>query len=365
MLTKGDDYPLHQTPEPVAYVGPARNFYDRFFFNGYNEDGSVFFAIAMGVYPYVNILDAGFSVVVDGVQHNVYASKIMHMERLDTFAGPISVEILEPFRLTRIKCTDPEHGIEADLLFTARCEAHEEPRFTRRQGSQLAMDVTRMMQNGFWSGWIEVKGKRINIPPDHFFGTRDRSWGVRGIGEPDTQPNPTPAPFQFYWLWAPLNFDDCVAHYFLNDDAEGVPWNTNGIMMPLLGEGEEETMSATANEISYQPGTRFAKTFTIHFTDKKGDEITIELSPQFNWYMKGVGYGHETWAHGKHHGELATGYDEWVTKDVDPSNVHIQAFCQARMITPTGEKRGRGVLEQLFIGPHQPSGFKDVMDFAP
>ena len=36
MLTKGDDFPLHQTPEPVAYAGTDRNFYDRYFFiDGY------------------------------------------------------------------------------------------------------------------------------------------------------------------------------------------------------------------------------------------------------------------------------------------------------------------------------------------
>lgn len=40
VLTKGDDFPLHQTPEPVAYAGTDRNFYDRYFFNGYAPDGS-------------------------------------------------------------------------------------------------------------------------------------------------------------------------------------------------------------------------------------------------------------------------------------------------------------------------------------
>ena len=46
MLTKADDYPVHQTPEPIAYAGTDRNFYDRFFFNGLSADGSVFFAVA-------------------------------------------------------------------------------------------------------------------------------------------------------------------------------------------------------------------------------------------------------------------------------------------------------------------------------
>jgi hypothetical protein len=30
MLTRGDDYPIHQTPEPIAYAGTDRNFYDRY-----------------------------------------------------------------------------------------------------------------------------------------------------------------------------------------------------------------------------------------------------------------------------------------------------------------------------------------------
>jgi pyruvate dehydrogenase E1 component alpha subunit len=45
MLTKGDEYPIHQTAEPIAYSGTDRNFYDRYFFNGYKDDGSDFFAV--------------------------------------------------------------------------------------------------------------------------------------------------------------------------------------------------------------------------------------------------------------------------------------------------------------------------------
>ena len=58
MLTKGDDFPLHQSAEPIAFAGTDRNFYDRYFFNGYSPDGSVFFAAAMGFYPQLGIIDA-------------------------------------------------------------------------------------------------------------------------------------------------------------------------------------------------------------------------------------------------------------------------------------------------------------------
>jgi len=69
-LTRGDDFPIHQTAEPIAYAGTDRNFYDRYFFNGYSpEAGSEdYFAAAFGVYPHLNIADAAFVVVRDGVE---------------------------------------------------------------------------------------------------------------------------------------------------------------------------------------------------------------------------------------------------------------------------------------------------------
>jgi hypothetical protein len=68
VLTKGDDYPLHQTPEPIACSGTDRNVHDRYFFNGYAPDGADISAVAFGVYPHVNVADAHFSVVRVGVQ---------------------------------------------------------------------------------------------------------------------------------------------------------------------------------------------------------------------------------------------------------------------------------------------------------
>jgi hypothetical protein len=43
----------------------------------------------------------------------------------------------------------------------------------------------------------------------------------------------------------------------------------------------------------------------------------------------------------------------------------VQAFVTARLSGPGVEQVGAGVLEQLVIGAHAPSGFKDFMDTAP
>jgi len=43
----------------------------------------------------------------------------------------------------------------------------------------------------------------------------------------------------------------------------------------------------------------------------------------------------------------------------------VQAFCQAKMHMPDAELSGQGVLEQLILGPHKPSGFDGLLDMAP
>ena len=181
MLTKADDFPIHQTPEPIAYSGTDRNFYDRYFFNGYQPDGTEFFAIAFGVYPHLNVADAHFSVIRNGIEHCLHASRVLHMERMDLTAGPIRIEVLEPLQKLKVTVAKTD-GIAAEIVFEGRTFPIEEPRFMRRIGPRAFMDYTRLTQNVRCTGWIEVDGVRKELAAGTV-GTRDRSWGVRpGVG---------------------------------------------------------------------------------------------------------------------------------------------------------------------------------------
>ncbi|MEQ1752821.1 MAG: hypothetical protein ABL973_01665 [Micropepsaceae bacterium] len=366
MLTKADDFPIHQTSEPVAYAGTDRNFYDRYFFNGYSPDGSVFFAVALGVYPALNVMDGAFCVVIDGVQHNLRVSRIMHMERMDTRVGPLSVSVVEPLHSLRVRVDSNEHGISADLLFQARASAIEEPRFTYRIGPRTVMDYTRLTQNGIYTGWIDVKGKRFDIG-ENFWGTRDRSWGVRPVGASDSQGVAPARPPQFYWLWAPMNFEDRITLYHNNADGEGRPWNTHAVMAST-GASDIVHMASCGADTVYQAGTRHARAATLNFSDESGGQYTMELKPKWNFYMSGLGYTHPEWGHGKLHGELRIGYDTLDLSKMKPTEMHylhVQAFCFATLHGPNGLRReGRGVLEQLVIGAHKPSGFSGMTDMA-
>ena len=146
-------------------------------------------------------------------------------------------------------------------------------------------------------------------------------------------------------------------------DETGSAWNENGVFVPKFGGGDEVTLNALEYEQQYQVGTRHASEATIRMASED-DQFEIRLQPKWSFYMKGIGYGHESFRHGSYHGELDVLRERYVLSELGPENLHIQAMCDIRLTSSTGTQKGQGVLEQLVIGPHAPSGFTDVMDFA-
>ncbi|MDX1581296.1 MAG: hypothetical protein R3360_06710, partial [Alphaproteobacteria bacterium] len=310
MLSKGDDYPIHQTPEPIAYAGHDRNFYDRYFFHGYHKEDDIFFAVAMGQYPVLNITDAAFSVLVDGEVHSLFASTILGMERMKTTVGPVHVDVVEPLETLRVVVGPNEHGIEADLTFRRRTIAIEEPRFIRRAGPRTILDYTRLTQLGTWEGIIRIGSKQIDVRRDEFLGTRDRSWGVRPVGLQDPQSVAPPPEPQFYWLWAPLHFENTTSLFHINEDAAGEVWSADAIFCDDAPAETEQMEKARANLV-YKPGTRHAKSATLHYLRKDGAKIEIQLKPRYQFYMQSIGYMHPQFSHGRFYGERMLKYESF------------------------------------------------------
>ena len=84
----------------------------------------------------------------------------------------------------------------------------------------------------------------------------------------------------------------------------------------------------------------------------------------FTFRMRGIGYMHPYWAHGGNHGALETGRESIRLDEFDPldfSSIHIQNLVRVRM----GERTGIGVLEQVALGPHEPTGLTGLLDGHP
>jgi hypothetical protein len=365
VLTRGDDFPLHQTAEPIAYAGTDRNFYDRYFFNGYApaSGDERMFALTFGVYPQLNIADASFCWLDAGRQVNLHASRWLEMERLNLQVGPIAITVEEPLQRLRLTVTAPDQGMAAELVFAGRAFPIEEPRFTRRIGPRTLLDYVRMTQNGRYTGWVEIDGRRIDLTG--FVGTRDRSWGVRPVGARDPQaPAPAVLP-QFFWLWSPCIFAEGDFFFHTNDDAEGQAWNRRALWVPLGAERQgEHALPAPVAQLSWRKATRHAERAELRL----GADSTIEFRPVAEFFMLGLGYNHPKWGHGSNLGPLAVEREDFVTTALDRSQLqhfHIQALSEVCWKCADGTvRRGRGVLEQLAIGAHAPSGFTDLRGLA-
>ena len=372
MITPADDYPLHQSSRPLRDPGTDRNLYDRFFFCGYptgndgdERFGETYFALAFGQYPGRNVMDAAFSLVRHGRQRNVRGSRLLGDDRLDLHVGPVSIEIVAPLKQLRVRIDAPEAGITAQLLFTSRGPAFEEPHYRFAPGFLTTFDITRLTQNGTWSGWIEHDGERIMVDPKSWLGTRDRSWGIRGVGgrEPNLAPEgPGPA---FYWLWAPLNFSDANLLFDVNETSAGTRWHENAQLAPVgtdpIALADHVSEGTHTYNITWKPNTRHATTFDMTLIHPDATRH-VHLNVINTFFMPGIGYMHPTWGHGMFVGPNERSYDEYVTADIDESDLawqHVQHLVTA---TRDDGTVGHGLLEMLLIGPHAPSGFTGWID---
>jgi hypothetical protein len=212
------------------------------------------------------------------------------------------------------------------------------------------MDVTRATQLGTWSGWLETPDGRVELG-EGVLGTKDRSWGIRPVGEP--LPGPSPRAPQLCFFWAPLHFDDGGLHFMTFDDAEGRPISRSAARMPLVGETRRAEGSL---RVTMMPGTRWMREAALIVDDQE-----VALTPLLRFQMRGAGYSHPQFGHGRRHRAPVVAGEVLVLDELDPldfSNVHVQHVVRARR----GDEVGIGVLEQFVIGPYGPNGLTELLD---
>jgi hypothetical protein len=252
--------------------------------------------------------------------------------------------------------------LRASLVFHARSVPLEEPHFLHRVGQRVMLDYTRLTQFGRWEGWIEVDGRRFELGLHDTLGSRDRSWGVRPVGERASSGAPVGEP-QFFWLWAPVNFDGFATHFDVNEDAEGRRWHETGFVAP---DGDVASAARSVDyEMAWAPGTRWMSSFALELAGWDGESVRVVLEPLYHFQMLGLGYGHPEWGHGVWKGEHAVVGERWelpVPDPVAPHHVHVQTLCRATARRGTTTHDGIGILETLAFGRHTPTGLTGILD---
>ncbi|CAN5683031.1 hypothetical protein BH09ACT8_BH09ACT8_52290 [soil metagenome] len=380
MLGPMDEYPVHQVPRPIAWPGSSdRNFYDRSYFNAHDRTGDIFAITGIGYYPNLGVKDAYLLVSRRGggkfggsghTQTAVHFSDAIDQDRLNQHVGAYRLEVCEPLHKIRIIVEETE-GIAADLTWDGLFDVVQEQPHIMRAGSRVTLDAQRFAQLGTWSGSLAIDGEEIAVDPATWIGTRDRSWGIRPIGEAEPAGRPADPPFEgMWWLYVPMAFDDFAVVMIIQEAPDG--YRSLNDCTRIFKDGRVEQLGWPRVKIHYRSGTRIPTGATIEATAGDGSALRFDVESKLPVPIHvGGGYGGDSdWIHGVWKGENFT---ERLTYDMtDPAIIARAGFGvidhvgRAVCTDSNGIAReGWGLFEHGALGRHDPSGFADWLTVAP
>ena len=362
-----DEFPVHQTPLSLRYVGTSdRNFYDRAYFNAHDRTGDVFFVAGMGVYPNLGVTDAYGTVRRGDRQWTIRCSDALGHDRLSPTVGPYRVEVHEPLQRIRLICDTADRGLGFDLTWEGSFPAVMEQRHVMHAGARPILDASRFAQVGTWSGTLCVDGDDLAVSPEVWVGTRDRSWGIRPVGEGEPAGRPADDPTAgLWWLYVPLRFEEFAVVVIVQEQPDG--HRTLNDATRVWPDGRVEQLGWPEVEIVYAPGTRIPERATLQLTERGGKPLTLEVaSLGYIALHVGAGYGGDPdWSHGQWRG---AGWVDSARYDLtDPA---VVARIPFGVIDHVGQAtldgaEGWGLFEHGTLGRHDPSGFASWDSVAP
>ncbi|MCW5890881.1 MAG: hypothetical protein KIT14_10040 [bacterium] len=308
MLSSMDDYPLHQISEPIRFAGTSdRNFYDRYYFNLHGSSDELFLVMGFGQYPNLAVQDA-FAVVRRGDKHVVVRASRELGDRMDTRTGPFRVEVVQPLEQLRAVLEPTEHGLSFDLTWRGAIPAFLEPRQYMRKYGRVLFDTQRFAQTGYWAGTLTVAGETFAVTPDRWKGTRDRSWGVRPVGEAE-HPGIRQGEGQLTGMWnyAPMQFDDFSILYILNEQDDGQRPLEEAVRIWADPAKPVEWLGRPEHRHRLREGTRMIESGSVlSFPQAPGGGFDVHVEHLTHCYLAvGTGYGMESdWRHGMYQGPL-------------------------------------------------------------
>ncbi len=366
-ISSADDYPLHQTPEYIRHPATSdRNFYDRYYFNLHPSCDDYFAIFGLGQYPNLGTTDAFLAVTHDGTQRIMRASKPL-VDRMDVSVGPLRVEIIEPLEKLRVVVEPNDADVSMDVVWTASQPAFEEPRQYLRARGTVVFDTQRFAQMGRWEGTLTVAGTEFAVSPDRCGGSRDRSWGVRPVGE--RQPDGIRQELNVMagqWNYMPMDFGDHAVIYMCHEENSGHRPLEEGVRVWADPARPVDWLGRPEFDHDMISGTRLLSGSRISFPDAPEGPITIEATPLLtNFISVGTGYGmDEDWRHGMWQG------DEEVVQALELDVEAIRPLAQYGVVDSVGEftydgRTGYGLYEHGYFGPFEKLNLHDRGDVHP
>ena len=266
-------------------------------------------------------------------------------------------------------------GISCDLLWIPRTANFKEGHQTSGGvgTGAMRMEATRFNQFGTWQGEIRYDGHTCAIDPRRVYGTKDRSWGVRPVGEPGAGGAPPTRVPQIFFLWAPLHWQDCCTHAGIFANEFGEMWHWDGMIVPDLreprsdpGRGGSEHRAARgrrgADRLHPGHASRAARDGHAGRARRRAPADRARAAALLPHEGDRLLASH-----------LGPRHVEGRARRTPPRAGRSPTSTRPRSRTSTssrscarrcGDRVGVGVLEQIALGPYRKYGFAEFLDMA-
>lgn len=389
VLTRYDEFPVHQTPYPFSVVAPTDySFDDGYYFGVFSADHEVFLFQGLRVNPNNDMVGGYAGISIDGRQYTVRFKRPWR-PNFDTVIGPYSIDVVRPFEELHLALDANDSALRFDLRWLATAPAFEEAHHLATTRDRRTTDQTRYTQSGTAEGWIEFDGRRLEVSPGDWWASRDHSWGLYRERPPlapsrrFVRPPEEPEVRRALRFWTVFSSPGVSGFFGLHEGPDGERVELNDTFgTPFEGAVHrglhEPTIPLVSAEhrVELVPGTLVFAAADVELTDSYGGVWTQRLENVGHpWWPHTIGYGAGSWTDG---GSLATYADtdeeliEWDELDIsvqpfphttyDGRTVtggapHAEHLVRVTTTSPDGEVSiGAGQLELFIDPPYRPYG---------
>lgn len=310
MLTKYDEFPVHQSPYPFSRIPITDySFDDGFYFGFFCPDEKLFLFAGMRVNPNADMIGGYAGVMREGVQYTV-RMKRPWSPRHETVIGPYSLDVVEAFTDLHLALGANDSELSFDLHWLGAGPPFTEAHHFATNRQRVTTDQTRYTQPGRASGWIEFAGRRFEVHPDRWYASRDHSWGLYYERTPLAPDRRWMRPRErgqrrSLRLWTVFATPTTAGFFSVHEAADGSRGGLNDTFgTPFEGyitpDGTEVVeLVDIAHRAEFEPGSRVMRTVGAELTDANGDIWAIDhVAAQPPWYPQTIGYDAGSWRDG-------------------------------------------------------------------
>ncbi|MFI5398542.1 MAG: hypothetical protein ACHQ9S_23675 [Candidatus Binatia bacterium] len=327
MLSKMDDYLIHQTEKPLAEVASDHpDWQETLYFNMHDRKGEFSALAGLEVFPNAQYVRAYFFALHKGEHYSYMCAGPLENWREQIRAGTLSFSVVEPQQAWRLDLADEANGIRAAVDFRARCPVYHYRPIRCEDAGALIINQSYYTQAGVYRGACTLKDQVFT----DLWGLRARRWGVLVM------------PRLPFYHWVSLQLPTCCITAWQFESCEGDMLYCDGAV--VTEAGETTSITGIEHDWTLPPGARHPTRTRLAFSTATGEILRVECKEIESHFL---GAFPNRWSDA----------DSAALAEADAKAVSTEEYCEFTL----GQERGLGIVDIVSLPGYRRYGIPPLV----